>query len=303
MTSRLPTARSARLTTGTAEALRKGLAGLAAAMLMLPMITSCSDSHVQAARPAKASPRGTGAPTFRNPPTALQTGLPQVVFHGSRRSRLVALTFDSNLTSYMERELDRGVVRSFDNRALIDELIAGHVPATFFLSGLWMQRYQAEVHRLAGVPWFELGSHSYAHVGFAPHCFHLGLLRPSSMAGDIQRSEQVLHRLDPRATRLFRFPGGCYDRDALRAASEEQVQVIQYDVASGDAFGSSLDAIVRHTVEAARNGSIVVLHVTGGNTAPLTAEVLPRVVVGLRSRGFRFVTVSELLRAQARAGG
>jgi hypothetical protein len=39
------------------------------------------------------------------------------------------------------------------------------------------------------------------------------------------------------------------------------------------------------------------MHVTGGNTAPLTARALPAVVVGLRTRGFQLVRVSALLAA------
>ena len=47
----------------------------------------------------------------------------------------------------------------------------------------------------------------------------------------------------------------------------------------------------------ARNGSIIVMHLTGGNTAPLTALALPAVVDGLRTRGFQLVKVSTLLAA------
>lgn len=275
---------------------------VAAVALLAGLTAGCSTSAVHPARPAAAvRPTATPVPTVQPLPITPAPGPAPVIFNGSRQRPLVALTFDSNLTVYMEHELDRRVVRSFDNTALVDELIAEHVPAAFFLAGLWMERYPAEVHRLAAVPWFELGSHSYAHIGFAPGCFHLGQLPAAAMTADIAHSEQLLHRLDPRATRLFRFPGGCYDEAALRAAARAQVQVIQYDVASGDAFGTSVTAIVRHTLSAVRNGSIVVLHVTGGNTAPLTALALPPIVAGLRARGFQLVTVSELLRAQAQA--
>jgi peptidoglycan/xylan/chitin deacetylase (PgdA/CDA1 family) len=208
---------------------------------------------------------------------------------------MVALTFDSNMTAFMLGELDRHRVRSFDNTAVIDELIRLRVPATFFLSGLWMERYPAETRRLASVPFFELGSHSYAHRGFTPHCYGLGRLPAAGMTADILRSEQVLAHFDPHPTRLFRFPGGCMDPVARRAAQAAHVVVVQYDVAGGDAFGRSVGQIVRHTLSATRNGSVVVLHITGGNTAPLTAFALPRIVAGLRARGLTLVTVSTLM--------
>jgi peptidoglycan/xylan/chitin deacetylase (PgdA/CDA1 family) len=219
-----------------------------------------------------------------------------IVSHGRRDVSTVALTFDSNMTVAMARELDRHQVASFDNRAVIDELDRLQVPATFFLAGLWVERYPEETRRIAADPLFELGSHSYAHRAFAPNCYRLGQpLAVTEMAGDIERSETLLRGFTPRLTPFFRFPGGCYTENALRAARAAGVTVIQYDVASGDAFGHSVSAIVDTVLAGVHNGSIVVMHITGGNTAPLTDRALPPIVAGLRARGFVLVRVSDLL--------
>jgi peptidoglycan/xylan/chitin deacetylase (PgdA/CDA1 family) len=45
------------------------------------------------------------------------------------------------------------------NRAVIDELVAARVPATFFLAGKWMERYPQETRRIIANPLFEVGSH------------------------------------------------------------------------------------------------------------------------------------------------
>jgi len=37
------------------------------------------------------------------------------------------------------------------------------------------------------------------------------------------------------------------------------------------------------------------MHITGGNTAPLTSYALPQVVAGLRQKGFTLVRLSDLL--------
>jgi hypothetical protein len=76
---------------------------------------------------------------------------------------MVALTFDSNMTDAMLAELVRHQVASFDNRRVVDELVAERVPATFFLAGKWIQRYPDETRRIVADPLFEVGSHSYAH--------------------------------------------------------------------------------------------------------------------------------------------
>ena len=69
------------------------------------------------------------------------------------------------------------------------------------------------------------------------------------------------------------------------------------DVRAGDGFNNSAAAVAATVLRNLQPGSIVVMHLTGGNTAPLTAEALPRVVDGLRSRGLRLVKLSELLAA------
>lgn len=281
-------------------------ARLAALLLVSALsLTACSASGVQArsaAAPAgrqTPGPAPTPAPAVPTPGSQQTTAagpalLPAIISNGPRARRAVALTFDADLTAFMQSELDTGVVRSFDNRSVIDELTRMQVPATFFLTGLWMLRYPDETRRLAANPQFELGAHSYGHRGFTPRCFGLGQLAPSSMLADVRATDQVLRRFAPGASNLFRFPGGCYDRTALRAIAPQGLQVVQYDVAGGDAFARSVAGIVRTTLTGVRPGSIVVLHVNGGNTAPLTALALPAIITGLRQRGYTLTTVSGL---------
>jgi peptidoglycan-N-acetylglucosamine deacetylase len=265
-------------------------------------LSGCSASPAPrpAPLPRTSAPRRPPAAMRGAPGPAAHPTLPTVVDHGRRDSGMVALTFDSNMTDAMLAELDRHKVASFDNRAVIDELVAARVPATFFLAGKWMERYPDETHRIVGNPLFEVGSHSYAHRAFHLPCYGLGGLAVTAMAADVARSEALLRRFTPHPTSYFRFPGGCYDRAALRAIAPTHVQVIQYDVASGDAFGTSTRRIVTHTLAHTRAGSIVVMHITGGNTAPLTARALPAIVAGLRARGLRLVRLSTLLATSAR---
>ena len=56
------------------------------------------------------------------------------------------------------------------------------------------------------------------------------------------------------------------------------------------------EQIVRKTLEGAlkRTGNVVLLHDMGGNREP-TLEALPQIIDKLHAKGFRFVTVHELL--------
>ena len=94
----------------------------------------------------------------------------------------------------------------------------------------------------------------------------------------------------------FRFPGGCYDHQALRTLSGLGVTAIQWDVVSGDAFATDADAVVRQVLDGVRPGSVVVMHCTR-SAAPTTERVVRAVVPELRRKGYRFVKVSDLIGA------
>jgi peptidoglycan/xylan/chitin deacetylase (PgdA/CDA1 family) len=114
------------------------------------------------------------------------------------------------------------------------------------------------------------------------------------MAADIRQSERQLRRFTAHPTNYFRFPGGCFDKTALRAIAPTGVAVIQYDDPSGDAYGTSVPAIVAQALDHARNGSIIVMHITEANS-PLTALALPSIVDGLLAKHLRIVKLSTLL--------
>lgn len=81
---------------------------------------------------------------------------------------------------------------------------------------------------------------------------------------------------------------------ALAAIASAGVTVVD-GMSSGGAGGRSVDAIVEQTVTGAEAGSIVVMHLNGGDAAQLTDEALPRIIDGIRARGPRFVRLSEML--------
>lgn len=218
-----------------------------------------------------------------------------LLFHGPRDKPRVALTFDADLTAAMRRRLDDGRVKSYYNAKLIAELRDLRVPATLFLTGMWMERYPAQTKALAADPLFELGTHTYSHRAFTRKCYTLATVPRAGMLADARRAVRILDRLDRRATRWFRFPGGCYDGTALHELAPLGLTAVQLDVPGADGFAKSAGNIVGQVLKNARNGSIVVLHLHGGDNAPLTDEALPAIVRGLRAEGFELVTVSRLV--------
>nr|MDT0658313.1 polysaccharide deacetylase family protein [Micromonospora sp. DSM 115978] len=219
---------------------------------------------------------------------------PPVVQHGPRGGNWVALTFDADMTDGMLHSLRTGQVASYANLRVIELLERERVPATFFLTGKWVQRYPEVTRRLAGNPDFELANHTYGHLAFTGGCYGLPRLPAAAMAVDVARTFAVIEPYGGRQTRYFRFPGLCHDGAALAALAGLGLTVVAGDVISGDPFATAWEPIARAVLSRVRPGSIVILHVTEANAA-MTDEALPHILAGLRDRGLVPAPLSEVL--------
>ncbi|MEH0971041.1 polysaccharide deacetylase family protein [Micromonospora sp. CPCC 205546] len=219
---------------------------------------------------------------------------PPVVDHGPRTGNKVALTFDADMTDAMRYQLRSGAVRSYANLKIIDLLERDRVPATFFLTGKWVEQYPDVTRRIAGNPRFELANHTYGHLAFTPDCYGLPRIAEREMTADVARTFDVVAAYGGRQTRYFRFPGLCHDRKALAALAPLGVTVVDGDVVSGDPFAKSWRPVVRAALDGVRPGSVIVLHVTEAN-APMTDEALPHILAGLAERGLEPAPLSEVL--------
>jgi peptidoglycan-N-acetylglucosamine deacetylase len=199
------------------------------------------------------------------------------MFHGSRSEKKIALTFDA-CPSSTHGGFDSSIVRT---------LIDSGVPATYFLSGKWIVKHRRETKRLASVPIFELGNHSYSH----PHCMNIS---DDSVQHELQRTELLLKNISKTSSHLFRPPYGETDGRIKHIAQNLGLVTVMYDLASGDPDSTiSRERLVRYVVSHTRNGSIIVMHVNGRGWH--TAEALPEIIQSLRRKGFVFIKVSDLL--------
>ncbi|MDH6515835.1 peptidoglycan/xylan/chitin deacetylase (PgdA/CDA1 family) [Streptomyces sp. SAI-135] len=262
-----------------------------AACVLGAALTACASAPHEAARVARPAPAATSAPPTLAPGPG---GLTPVFKNGARdRGRTVALTFDADMTADQGPRAAAG--EHFDNPGLIAALRALRVPATVFMTGRWAEEYPDQARSLGRDPLFEVANHSYSHYAFTADCYGLPTVPGDRMRADVERAYAAFRRAGvPDARPYFRFPGGCYDRRALKALTPAGVTAVQWDVVSGDAFATDAEAVSRQVLEGVRPGSVVVMHCTR-SAAPTTERVVRTVVPQLRARGFRFVRVSELI--------
>lgn len=197
--------------------------------------------------------------------------------HGSRKLRIVALTFDAC----------EGDKKAGYDAKIIAILRKTKTPATLFLGGKWMLSHKKETKALALSPLFELANHSYSHP-------HFKKLSEKQIHDELIKTQKILFDLTGKKAVLFRCPFGEYDARVLKSVEKLGLTVIQWDAVSGDPDKNiTAKKMIPWVVSQVKNGSIIVLHVNGRGWH--TAEALPVIIKKLHAKGFQLVTVSTLL--------
>ncbi len=225
------------------------------------------------------------------------TSLPDqhIVTHGPKDQKKIALTFDAEMTDGMKANLLSGKVKSSYDKRIVDTLNQTNIKATFFLTGMWIELYPDVTRELSNNPLFELGSHSYTDSSFEGSCYGLEQLSETKEQEDIESTQKLLKEVAGVDNHLFRFPGGCYSQEDLDTLNNSGLKVVHWDVSGSDGFNLNSASIEQNVINRVQNGSVIILHLNGAPTAPATAEALPKIISELKTRGFEFVKVSELL--------
>lgn len=199
-----------------------------------------------------------------------------VVWEVPTAEKVIALTFDDGPDAE-------------DTAQILDLLKLYEAKATFFLVGNKVERFPELVKREVAEG-HELANHTYNHTYFKRN----GSI--SKLKQDIQRAEEVIYAASGQKCRLFRPPGGFYNDKLIQMAMNERYTVVMWswhqDTRDWDTPG--VDKIISKVLGNARSGDIVLFHdyVEGkSQTVDALKEILPE----LKKRGYRFVTVSELL--------
>lgn len=156
---------------------------------------------------------------------------------------------------------------------------------TFFLSGSWAERHPETVERIRE------DGHEIGNLGF--YYEHYTTLEDDEIKKDIQLSTHVLEQLTDERPTLYRPPHGSFDRRVLKLLHQYEYTTIHWSVNSDDWKNPGTDAIVKNVIENAKSGDIVLLHAS--DSAKQTANALPSIIEHFQHKGFRFVTVTELI--------
>ena len=171
-----------------------------------------------------------------------------------------------------------------DIPGILDTLDQYKAKATFFIVGLWAEKYPDTV-KLMAERGHEIANHGYSHA-------HMAQLSEAKTEEEILRCSEVLEKTTGTGVTLFRPPYGEYNGTTIRTAKKLKYQSIQWDVDSLDwKQNMSADDIYKRVTQRVTSGSIILFH----NDTLYTAQVLPSILKNLTQNGYSCVRVSDLL--------
>ena len=207
-----------------------------------------------------------------NPPTWTLHGQIRTVWHVPTRSNAVALTFDDGPHPQWTPQV-------------LDTLADLQAPATFFLVGSRLRQY-ASLARYSG---HEVGNHTWSHADLAR-------LDEQSALDEVRRCHYEISAVLGSAPKLLRPPWGHMAGSTLLAADSLDYSIVLWSQRMPEnEYRINPSGIVSRVVGEARPGAILLAHDTGPPDRLITVSHLRAIVEGLRAKGLRLVTVSELL--------
>lgn len=200
--------------------------------------------------------------------------------------KVLALTFDAC-----------GGRHSGYNAELIEYLRQEKIPATLFVTGLWIDRNTEIFKDLAKDPLFEIENHGLMHRTCSINGRTAYGITATRDVGDVIDEMELNARkiavLTGRRPVFFR-PAAVYaDEASVRVARRLGMEVVGYDILSGDAMRRSVKTMARNIVSGAGPGAVVLMHFNRPEWR--VVQALKAAVPALRLNGYTFGKLEDFL--------
>ena len=156
------------------------------------------------------------------------------------------------------------------------------VSASFFLTGSWLERHPEAAAQILEQG-HEIGNHTLNHALL----LHLS---KKEIEDELQGFNETAKEVLEYRPSLFRPPRGLYNGVVLEMARQQRCQTILWSIDSYDYLSSPAE-LSRRIKNRLHHGAIILFRVG----APPLPEALPKILAHMHKKGYRIVTVSELL--------
>ncbi|OEH86368.1 polysaccharide deacetylase family sporulation protein PdaB [Desulfuribacillus stibiiarsenatis] len=209
----------------------------------------------------------------RNYISVFSTSNPSAIYKVNTEQKMVALTFDIS----WGRKAPEPILNILEQK--------NAKAVTFFLSGPWA-RDNADLVRRMDQMGIEIASHGWKHVNYSKY-------DDEYIKEQMLLAHQTLLELTGKEPTLIRTPNGDFNKRTLKVAADMGYSVIQWDTDSKDWMRPGPDKIVENVLSKVHPGDIILLHAS--DSALQTIDALPRIIDGLREKGYKIVTVTQLI--------
>ena len=227
---------------------------------LIPILSACASLEAQdpptASSPAPNPPPGSEKITF----TKIKVDGPYI-----------AMTFDDGPSAT-------------NTPKLLDMAAKRQIKLTFFLIGQCVEQNPAILRREIAEG-HEIGNHTWSHPDLAK-------LPDEEVRAQLQRTEDIIVQTVGIKPKLMRPPyGALTKRQRQWIYRDFGYKIILWDVDPVDWKRPGSNVVARRIIAGARPGSIILSH----DIHPGTIAAMPEVFDTLLAKGFKFLTVSELI--------
>lgn len=235
----------------------------AVALLFISTVFFAQESNNDASSPAKA-------PSPTPPPPSPS---PVIISYGSVHVNgpYIALTFDDGPSETLTPQL-------------LKILADRHIKATFFLIGQNVQAHP-EIVKEEVAEGHAVGSHTWSHP-------NLGIMPDDKVREELQRTDDAIFKAAGVHPQMLRPPyGSLAHAQRVWIRKEFGYKIVFWSVDPLDWKNPGADVVASRILAAVKPGSIILSHDIHAGTV----QAMPQVIDALLAKGYKFVTVPELI--------
>lgn len=192
------------------------------------------------------------------------------VYSVEREEKVLAISFDASWGG------DQTI-------ALLDILDEYEVKTTFFLVGIWVEKYPELVKEIAERG-HEIGNHSSTHP-------QMSKISDEKIREELRITSERIEQLTGTRPTLFRPPYGDYNDKVVSISRAEGYECVQWNVDSLDWKNRGVEDLIKQATKNNQPGDIVLFH----NDSKYIVQALPTVLKTYQDAGFTIIPVSEIL--------
>ena len=196
-----------------------------------------------------------------------------IYVHRNTDEKTIALTFDDGPHPHKTEKI-------------LEVLKKYGIKATFFVIGE-NASLSPDVLKKVSDEGHEIGNHTYDHKSIYK-------IKSEFLLESIKRCEQTIYDITGKRPSLFRPPEGYLNDNIAESMYRAGYDVILWRVDTYDWKGRSAEDIFKTVVSTVKCGDIILMH-DYISIPSNTAKALDMIIPALLDKGYKFVTVSELI--------